>query len=166
MFCYAEMQDALATLDPELDSLTALELESIELFIGFFKLIGLQKSVGEIYGLLFLLSRVLAINGLIDRMGICLGAASQGLKVLRSVEAVKMVSVPGDRRDHYVADLQSSNFPMAFIQDELKSRLDGLWQGSARWSPSRASWPLLVKPWPPSASNTGWSEATACCRGC
>ena len=47
------MQVAPAMLESESESLSALEVESIELFIGFFKLIGLQKSVGEIYGLLF-----------------------------------------------------------------------------------------------------------------
>lgn len=124
MFCSSEMQAAPATLDPEADSLTALELESIELFIGFFKLIGLQKSVGEIYGLLFVSSSALAMDEIMDRLGISLGAASQGLKVLRSVGAVKMVAVTGDRRDHYVADLELSKFATAFIQDELKPRLD------------------------------------------
>jgi hypothetical protein len=41
----------------EVSALSELEIESIELFIGFFKLIGLQKSVGEIYGLLFVSPR-------------------------------------------------------------------------------------------------------------
>lgn len=39
------MQVAPATLEIKAESLSALEVESIELFIGFFKLIGLQKSV-------------------------------------------------------------------------------------------------------------------------
>lgn len=124
MFFSLEMQIAPVTLDPEADSLTALELESIELFIGFFKLIGLQKSVGEIYGLLFVSSRAQAMDDIMRRLGISLGAASQGLKVLRSVGAVKMIALPGDRRDHYVADLELSKFATAFIQDELKPRLD------------------------------------------
>jgi DNA-binding transcriptional regulator GbsR (MarR family) len=32
--------------------------------------------------------------------------------------------MPGDRRDHYVADLELSKFATAFIQEELKPRLD------------------------------------------
>ena len=108
----------------EVSALSELEVESIEMFIGFFKLIGLQKSVGEIYGLLFVSPRALPMDEIIDRLGISLGAASQGLKVLRSVGAVKSVYMPGDRRDHYVADLELSKFATAFIQDELKPRLD------------------------------------------
>lgn len=118
------MPVAVAILEKEAESLSALEIESIELFIGFFKLIGLPKSVGEIYGLLFVSPDALAMDDLMQRLGISLGAASQGLKVLRSVGAVKSVYKPGDRRDHYVADLELSKFATAFIQEELKPRLD------------------------------------------
>jgi DNA-binding transcriptional regulator GbsR (MarR family) len=104
--------------------LSELEVESIEMFIGFFKLIGLQKSIGEIYGLLFVSPRALAMEEVVERLGISLGAASQGLKVLRGVGAVKTVYTPGDRRDHFVADLELSKFATAFIKEELQPRLD------------------------------------------
>ena len=109
---------------PETSALSELEVESIEMFIGFFKLIGLQKSIGEIYGLLFVSRRALSMEEIIDRLGISLGAASQGLKVLRSVGAVKAVYVPGDRRDYFAADLELSKFATAFIKEDLQPRLD------------------------------------------
>ncbi|MEI8293325.1 MAG: hypothetical protein WCG66_04935 [bacterium] len=117
------MYSAAATPGADRGTLSALEIESIELFISFFKLIGLQKSVGEIYGLLFVAPQALAMDDLIARLGISLGAASQGLKVLRTVGAVKAVYTPGDRRDHYVADLELSKFATAFIREDLKPRL-------------------------------------------
>jgi len=116
----AELNDST----PEVSALSDLEIESIELFIGFFKLIGLQKSIGEIYGLLFVSPRALPMEEIIGRLGISLGAASQGLKVLRQVGAVKTVYAPGDRRDHYAADLELSKFASAFIKDDLQPRLD------------------------------------------
>lgn len=118
------MPTGLKDLTPKVSALSELEVESIELFISFFKLIGLQKSVGEIYGLLFVSTRALPMDEIIDRLGISLGAASQGLKVLRSVGAVKTVYTPGDRRDHYAADLELSKFATAFIKEELQPRLD------------------------------------------
>lgn len=124
MFSSAKMPTARAKIEISEEALSDLDVESIELFIGFFKLIGLQKSVGEIYGLLFVSSRALAMDDIVRRLGISLGAASQGLKVLRSVGAVKSVYMPGDRRDHYVADLELSKFASAFIKEELKPRLD------------------------------------------
>ena len=104
--------------------LSELDIEAIEMFISFLKLIGLPKSVGEIYGLLFVATRPLSMEDLMDRLQISLGAASQGLKLLRSVGAVKVVYAPGERRDHYVADLELSKFATSFIKSEMKPRLE------------------------------------------
>ena len=82
-----------------------LEVEAIEMFINFLRLIGLPKSIGEIYGLLFVAPKPMAMDEIMARLDISLGAASQGLKLLRSFGAVRVVYERGDRRDHYVADL-------------------------------------------------------------
>jgi DNA-binding transcriptional regulator GbsR (MarR family) len=105
-------------------ALQELEVEAIEMFINFLRLIGLPKSVGEIYGLLFVAPRPMAMDDIMDRLDISLGAASQGLKLLRSFGAVRVVYERGDRRDHYVADLELSRFATAFIKDELQPRMD------------------------------------------
>ena len=105
-------------------ALTELEVEAIEMFINFLRLIGLPKSVGEIYGLLFVAPRPMAMDEVMDRLGISLGAASQGLKLLRSFGAVRVVYERGERRDHYVADLELSRFATTFIKDELQPRMD------------------------------------------
>jgi DNA-binding transcriptional regulator GbsR (MarR family) len=94
------------------------------LFINFLKLIGLPKSVGEIYGLSFVSPKPLAMDDLMRCLQISLGAASQGLRLLRSFGAVKVVYVPGDRRDHYLADLDLSNFATVFIKEELYPRME------------------------------------------
>ena len=105
-------------------ALHELEVEAIEMFINFLRLIGLPKSVGEIYGLLFVAPRPMAMDDIMERLGISLGAASQGLKLLRSFGAVRVVYERGERRDHYVADLELSRFATAFIKDELQPRMD------------------------------------------
>lgn len=105
-------------------SLTELEVEAIEMFINFLRLIGLPKSVGEIYGLLFVAPRSMAMDDIMQRLDISLGAASQGLKLLRSFGAVRVVYERGDRRDHYVADLELSRFATVFIKEELQPRID------------------------------------------
>lgn len=105
-------------------ALSEIEVEAIEMFINFLKLIGLPKSIGEIYGLLFVAPRPMAAEEIIQRLGISTGAASQGLKLLRGLGAVKAVYSPGDRRDHFVADLELSKFATVFIEDELKPRME------------------------------------------
>ncbi len=94
------------------------------MFINFLRLIGLPKSVGEIYGLLFVAPQPMAMDEIMGRLGISLGAASQGLKLLRSFGAVRVTYQPGDRRDHYVADLELSHFAAAFIKEELQPRME------------------------------------------
>ena len=45
-----------------------------------------------------------------NRLDISLGEASQRLKLLRGVGAVKAVYSPGARRGHFTADLELSKF--------------------------------------------------------
>jgi DNA-binding transcriptional regulator GbsR (MarR family) len=109
--------------------LSPLEVEAIDLFISFVRLLGMPKSVGEIYGLLFASPEPLSLDALMQRLHMSKGAASQGLKVLRSFGAVRSVYVAGDRRDHYLADFELSKFASAFIKEEVQPHLDS---GTAR----------------------------------
>lgn len=104
--------------------LTQLEIEGIELSIHFLRLLGMPKSLGEIYGLLFVSPHALPMDELMARLNLSIGAASQGLKLLRSFGAVRVTYIPGDRRDHYEADLELSQFASTFIRDELQPRVD------------------------------------------
>src|SRR5581483_3237514 len=90
--------------------LSELEVEAIDLFISFVRLLGLPKSVGELYGLLFVSPVPLSMDALMDRLQMSKGSASQGLKLLRSFGAVRSVYMAGDRRDHYVAEFDLSRF--------------------------------------------------------
>jgi HTH-type transcriptional regulator, glycine betaine synthesis regulator len=109
---------------PRPQGLSELETEAIDIFINFLRMIGIQKSVGEIYGLLFVSPKPLAMDDIADRLDISLGAASQGLKLLRGLGAVKAVYAPGVRRDHFAADLELSKFATVFIKDELRPRVE------------------------------------------
>ena len=106
------------------EALSHLETEAIEMFINFLRLIGLPKSVGEIYGLLFVAPQPLAMDKIMERLDLSLGAASQGLKLLRSFGAVRVIYQRGERRDHYVADLELSRFATVFIKEELQPRME------------------------------------------
>ena len=121
--------------------LSELEVEAIEMFINFLRLIGLPKSVGEIYGLLFVAPHPLAMDEIMARLGLSLGAASQGFKLLRSFGAVRVVYERGDRRDHYVADLELSRFATVFIKEELQPRIETARQRIERMEESLAELP-------------------------
>ncbi len=129
------------SFDEDGSILSCLEVEAIEMFINFLRLIGLPKSVGEIYGLLFVAPRPMAMDEIMDRLDISLGAASQGLKLLRSFGAVRVVYERGDRRDHYVADLELSRFATVFIKEELQPRIETARQRIERMEDSLAESP-------------------------
>ena len=114
----------LATAATASPALTSLEVEAIDLFISFVKMLGMPKSVGELYGLLFISPEPLPMDTLMERLNMSKGAASQGLKLLRSFGAVKTSYVAGDRRDHYLAEFDLSRFATGFIKGELQPHLD------------------------------------------
>jgi len=107
----------------KVSGLSDLEIESIEMFINFLRLLGWPKSVGEIYGLLFVSTQPLAMDDIMARTGMSLGAASQGLKLLREFGAVRTVYIPGARKDHYLASGELSRFATSYIEEELLPRM-------------------------------------------
>src|SRR6266478_844087 len=109
--------------------LSPLETEIIDLFVQISSLLGQPRSLAEIYGLLFISARPLAMDHLIERLQLSKGSASQGLKFLRSAGAVKMVYVPGDRRTHYEAVAELRNLITRYARDQLVPQLDS---GQAR----------------------------------
>ena len=53
-----------------------------------------------------------------------IGSASQGLRTLRSLKAVRTAYVAGDRRDHYFAETEFRRLFSNFIKDEIMPHLD------------------------------------------
>ncbi|WP_309396675.1 GbsR/MarR family transcriptional regulator [Cerasicoccus maritimus] len=100
------------------------ELSVIETFVHAAQLIGVPKSVGQIYGLLYCRENPLPMDHIMDALGISKGSASMGLKTLRQIGAVKTVFVIGDRRDHYSPELRLRKLVSGFISDQVQPHLD------------------------------------------
>ena len=101
-----------------------LEIESIDFFVRMMSMLGMPRSVGEIYGLLYFSRSPLPMDQIVRRLGISLGSASQGLKTLRSLKAVRTSYVPGDRRDHYVAETEFRRLFSNFIKEEILPHME------------------------------------------
>ncbi|MFT5408600.1 MAG: DNA-binding transcriptional regulator GbsR (MarR family) [Verrucomicrobiales bacterium] len=101
-----------------------LEVQVIDLFVRGVRVLGLPKSVGEIYGLLFVSPRPLDLNTLVGRLSMSKGSASQGLKFLRNLGAVRPVYVAGDRRDHYEAQTELKELVAGFMKGEIEPHLE------------------------------------------
>jgi len=62
---------------------------------------GVNRTVGQIYALLFLSDRPLNADEIVDALGVSRSNVSMGLKELDSWRLVRRRHLPGDRRDHF-----------------------------------------------------------------
>jgi HTH-type transcriptional regulator, glycine betaine synthesis regulator len=118
--------------------LNPVEVEAMHLFVQLSRALGQPPSVAEIYGLLFVAPKPLNQDDLINRINLSKGSASQGLRYLLDLGAVRTVYVPGDRRAHYEAVAELRNLASRFLRqqvltyfDDADQRLDRL-AGEAR----------------------------------
>ncbi len=109
---------------PAFAPLSPLEREVVSLAMRAGQILGLPKSVGAIYGLLYLSPRPLTMEEIMGRLRISLGSASQGLRQLRSFKAVRPIYVPGARREHFEAEDQIRKLIGSFLDDEVAAQLD------------------------------------------
>ena len=111
-----------------------LEVEGIDYFVRFMNLLGLPRSVGEIYGLLYFSKDPMSMDEIVKRLGMSLGSASQGLRTLRSFKAIRTTYVMGDRKDYYVAETEFRTLIGTFIKEEIMPHLDRAGQRIERMS--------------------------------
>ena len=117
-------------------TLSALDIQIIDLFRNAAAVLGMPRSVGEIYGLLYAAPAPLSMEDIIEKLKISVGSASQGLKFLRSFGAVKSQYVPGERRDHFVVETELRVVVAGFIKHQVTPHLEN---GSERLASLRAS---------------------------
>lgn len=68
-----------------------------------FQLLGLPRSAGQIYGLLYLSDKPLSLGDMCNLLSISKGSASMGTRHLAGWGVIRQVWVRGNRRDHYEA---------------------------------------------------------------
>ena len=104
------------------------EIESMnDLLISFFqdgvRMLGLPKSVGEIYGILYTSRHPLTMFDIVDRLRISKGSVSQGLKMLRTLGAVSEVDYHDDRKTYFTANVELKKIVGGFIGEEIRPHL-------------------------------------------
>ena len=111
--------------------LNPVEIEIIHLFVQLSRALGQPPSVAEVYGLLFISPKPMPQDEFIERLNLSKGSASQGLRYLLDLGAVRTVYVAGDRRVHYEAVAELRNLANRFLRqqvltyfDDSKDRLD------------------------------------------
>ena len=86
--------------------------------------VGLPRTVGQIYGLLFLSPRALSLEEIADQLGISKASVSTGARQLASWGAIRQVWIPGSRKDHFEAIPELGALIRSAYREMFKPRLD------------------------------------------
>jgi DNA-binding transcriptional regulator GbsR (MarR family) len=106
----------------ELD-VSQLEVDAIDFFVRIAQLFGVSKSIGEIYGLLFISPAPISVEEIRIKLRMSSGSASQGLALLRRVHAVRTAYQAGERRDYYVAETGLAKIASGFLREKIAPHL-------------------------------------------
>jgi DNA-binding transcriptional regulator GbsR (MarR family) len=127
--------------------LTPLEREVVSLIMQGGQMLGLPKSVGAIFGLLYMSPKALSMEEIMGRLRISLGSASQGLRQLRTFKAVRAIYVPGARRDFFEAEDQFRKLIGGFLGDQVTAQLEVAGERLARLNHLVAAEPPAQQEW-------------------
>lgn len=115
------MEDSLSRNPDELDP---LERQVVDFFVDGVRVLGLPRSIGEIYGLLFISQSALSLDDLVLRLSISKGSASQGLRLLKSLGAVREVESGTERRTYYEPAVELKRLVGGFIREQIRPHLE------------------------------------------
>jgi DNA-binding transcriptional regulator GbsR (MarR family) len=111
-------------LDGNEYELTPLESQVVAVFVDGVRVLGLPRSIGEIYGLLFISKLPLSLDDFVERLGISKGSASQGIRMLKSLGAVREVEGEVERRTYYQPAVELKRLVGGFIREQIRPHLD------------------------------------------
>ncbi|MBJ7262396.1 MAG: GbsR/MarR family transcriptional regulator [Burkholderiaceae bacterium] len=85
---------------------------------------GVNRTVGQIYALLFLSLRPLHADDIADALGLARSSVSMGLKELQSWRLVKMSHQVGDRRDYFESPKDVWEIFRILMEEKRKREID------------------------------------------
>lgn len=101
-----------------------IESTVVNWFVDGVHVLGLPKSLGEIYGLLFISPQPLALDDFVHKLSMSKGTASQGLKMLRNLGAIIEAEPNGGRRVLYLPSTDLKNLVGGFIREQIRPHLE------------------------------------------
>lgn len=100
-------------------SLNDFERECVGFFADLVQVLGVPRSVGQIFGLLFASPHPLSFTDIAARLDISRGSASQGLQSLRTLGAVRRTVNSLDRRELFVPELGLRKLFAGVIREKI-----------------------------------------------
>lgn len=113
----------IAIKSKPIPSLARVRMEMIETCGRFCQVFGLPRSLGQIYGLLYLAPDPLSLDDIAELLGISKASASTGTRQLAAWGGIRQVWVPGERRDHFEVEPELGRLLRLGYTDFLKPRI-------------------------------------------
>jgi DNA-binding transcriptional regulator GbsR (MarR family) len=85
---------------------------------------GINRTVGQIYAVLFAADRPLCADDLVERLGVSRSNISMGLKELQAWNLVRLKHVPGDRRDFFTTPEDVWVIVRTLVEERKKREID------------------------------------------
>lgn len=106
------------------DSATlALRAEFISFFVRLAESFGLPRTVGEICGYIYASPEAVSFESIGEELKISKGSVSQGLKLLRSLHAIRATYHPGDRRSYFEPEMSLRRLTATLIDHTVMPQL-------------------------------------------
>ncbi|MEI7651733.1 MAG: hypothetical protein WCJ96_06970 [Verrucomicrobiota bacterium] len=109
---------------PSFEPLQPHEIELADFFVRMAGILGVPRSVAEIYALLYLAPRPLNFDLIQGRLGMSKGSVSQGLKFLRDHEMILSVKAPGSRRESWMPTPSLASSLVALLRSQVLPALE------------------------------------------
>ena len=104
--------------------LSDAQMAIIDVFSGAAVQLGLPKSIGQIYGLLYASPEPLAFREISALLEISAGSASQGIRLLRDLGAIKPAEVAHSRSERFVPELSLRRLLGGVLKTRVQGPLD------------------------------------------
>jgi DNA-binding transcriptional regulator GbsR (MarR family) len=105
--------------DRRSSALTDVQFDIIDICVRASQALGLPRSIGEIFGLIFSSPRPVSFDDVVQSLGISSGSASHGLRKMCRLGIIRTCYVPRDRRDHYTFEASFRNLALALLEENL-----------------------------------------------
>lgn len=100
------------------------EVAVVSYFIDAADLLGVPKSLAEIYGICFASSDPLGLAEIKARLDLSAGSISQGVRFLLGIGALNDVSVTGERHSRYEPDVELRKLILHYLENRVENQLD------------------------------------------
>ncbi len=85
---------------------------------------GINRTVGQIYALLFVVAEPLNADEIVDRLGFSRSNVSMGLKELQAWNLIRLKHLPNDRRDYFTTPGDTWEIIRTLAEERKKREID------------------------------------------